>query len=67
MLSELRKSNGLSQLDVAQRLGVGQSTVAMWENGTNVPRVDKLIALATLYGCSVDDLLSAVATTKASK
>lgn len=37
-------------------MNVGQSAVAMWESGKNMPRADKLPALAKLYGCTIDDL-----------
>lgn len=52
-----REKAGLSQAAVADALGIRQSTVAMWETGANIPRAEKLPALAKLYGCTVDDLL----------
>lgn len=56
-LSVLRKKNGYSQLELSKRLGVKRTTVAMWENGTNVPRPAKLIQLAEIFGVTVDELL----------
>ena len=55
-LERLRRKHGFTQADVGKSLGVQQSTVAMWENGQNMPRADKLPLLAKLYGCSIDDL-----------
>lgn len=48
---------GLLQEDVANSLNIDRSTVAQWETGRNSPRADKLIAIASLYGCTVDELL----------
>ena len=52
-----RMSASLTQSMAATALGVGRSTVAMWEAGRAVPRTDKLQAMARLYRCTVDDLL----------
>lgn len=38
-------------------LNVGQSTVAMWENGTNIPRVLTLVKLSNIFCCDIDDIL----------
>lgn len=60
MLQELRKKAGLKQQEVADALNISQSTVAMWENGTNHPRSIVLPALARLYNCTIDDLIDAM-------
>ena len=52
-----RMSASLTQVMAAMALGVGRSTVAMWEAGRAVPRADKLQAMARLYRCTVDELL----------
>lgn len=52
-----RKKAGLSQLDVAKALGITTGAVSMWENGMTQPRPDKLVALADLFKCTVDELL----------
>ena len=56
-LKELRESRGLSQADLAQAIHTNQSTVAMWENGTNRPRNATLEKLANFFGVSTDYLL----------
>ena len=53
-----RKSIGITQAQLAKKLKVGQSAVSMWENGINTPRADKLLKLAAIFGCTVDDLLN---------
>lgn len=52
-----RERTGLTQKEVAERLGIDQSAVSLWENGKTSPRVSVLVKLAELYHCSLDDLL----------
>jgi transcriptional regulator with XRE-family HTH domain len=56
-LKHFRKSAGLTQGSLAKALKISRSTVAMWESGVSKPRADKLVALAKLLDCTVDDLL----------
>ena len=56
-LKERRIKAGLTQQEVGDRVGVGTSTVGMWESGANQPRASTLISLAKLFGCTVDELL----------
>ena len=51
-LKELRQNAGLTQLDVAYRLGVTPHTVYMWETGKREPMAKAFLKLATLYGVS---------------
>lgn len=53
----LRTQQGLSQLELAERLGVSRQSVSKWETGQSVPDLDKLIKLADLFGISVDELV----------
>jgi transcriptional regulator with XRE-family HTH domain len=55
-LREKRMNAKLTQEEAGKRLGVGQSTVAMWETGGCVPRTEMLPKIADLYGCSIADL-----------
>lgn len=59
-LQRLRKEQGLSQEEVAQRLYLSRQSVSKWENGGAEPGVDNLIALARLYGVTVDELVGNV-------
>lgn len=56
-LKLLREKAGLSQYDLADKLGVRQSTVAMWESGKNKPNNSSLLALAELFNTTVDYIL----------
>lgn len=57
-LKKYRKQKGLSQADVAQLLGIAQNSYSRYENGSRQPDIEMLQKLASLYGCTVDDLLS---------
>lgn len=48
---------GKTVVEVKEALNVSSSTVWLWEKGKNLPRADKLLQIAELYGCTVDDLL----------
>lgn len=56
-LKELRQSKKLTQIEIATELEVSRTTVSMWESGSALPRADKLIKLADILGCTVDELL----------
>ncbi|MCH3967328.1 MAG: helix-turn-helix domain-containing protein [Atopobiaceae bacterium] len=56
-LSKLRRDRGLSQESLANQLGVSRQAVSKWERAESSPDTDNLIALADLYGMSLDDLL----------
>jgi transcriptional regulator with XRE-family HTH domain len=55
-IKELRTEKGLTQLEVAYRIGVTPLSVSNWERGVSVPTVVKLRALAELFGVSSDDI-----------
>lgn len=59
-IKELRESRKLSQAALARQLGISQSTVAMWENGENKPKHDKLMKLCEFFGVSASELLGEV-------
>lgn len=52
-----RKQAGLTQEEVAEKLGVSRQAVAKWERGDTSPDVEFCIELANLYGTTVDALL----------
>ncbi len=56
-LTLLRKENGLSQLELAEKLGVTRQAVSRWETGASVPSVENLIALRKLYNVSLAYLI----------
>jgi transcriptional regulator with XRE-family HTH domain len=56
-LVDRRKAAGLSQEVLAAQLGVSRQAVSKWERSESSPDTDNLIALAALYGVSLDELL----------
>ncbi|MBE6598735.1 MAG: helix-turn-helix transcriptional regulator [Ruminococcaceae bacterium] len=56
-IKECREKKGIRQTEFANRLGVSQSAVAMWETGHNLPRAELLPKMAEVLHCTVDELL----------
>lgn len=56
-LKERRKAAGLTQQEVANVLGIDQSSVCLWETGRYKPRKKRLAELAKLYKCSEKELM----------
>ena len=52
-----REAAGMTQMELAEKMNVSQSTVGMWEIGINKPRTEKLIQLAKLFNCTIEELL----------
>jgi transcriptional regulator with XRE-family HTH domain len=48
---------GKKQIDIVNDLGFDKSAVSSWVNGTRLPRMDKVNALAVYLGCSRSDLI----------
>lgn len=57
-LQKLRKENGYSQEELADKLGISRQAVSKWERAESSPDTDNLIILAKLYNVSLDELLS---------
>lgn len=56
-ISVLRRKAGLSQTDLAEKLGVTSQTVSKWERGNAIPDIDLLLELSYLYRVSINDML----------
>lgn len=56
-LINLRRREGMSQEQLADRLGVTRQSVSKWESGAVMPELVKLIALSEMFGVSVDYLV----------
>ena len=57
VLAMHRKDHGLTQAELAKRVGVSNKTVSKWETGSVLPDIYSLIALANLYSITIDELL----------
>lgn len=56
-LKKLRKDAGLTQVDVAEKLGISQPAYASWERGIKKPTQENLVKLSKILYVSVDYLL----------
>ena len=56
-LGARRKAVHMTQDQLAERLGVKRSALAMWESGANTPPTKYLLDLAKVLNCSVETLL----------
>ena len=55
VLKSSRKAKGLTQLEVAKKLGKSQQTIAAWESAQAQPDANTLFVLCKLYGTTVDE------------
>ena len=60
ILKKLRKNIGLTQDELAEKLGVRKTTISNYETGYSSPTKDTLVQLATLFNVSMDQLLGRV-------
>ena len=56
-LKDLRKQAGLTQVDVAEKLGISQPSYASWERGIKKPTQENLVKIAQVLNVSVDYLV----------
>ncbi len=57
MIASLRKENGMTQLDLAEKMGVTDKAVSKWERDLSCPDVNTIPKLAEAFGISVDELM----------
>ena len=56
-LKTLRKENDTTQCELAEKLGVKQSTVSSWEIGRSRPTFEQLVEISNIFGTSTDYML----------
>ena len=56
-LHELRKKNGYTQAELAEKLGVSRQSISNWELGTIVPSTSRLKKISGLYSVPLETLL----------
>ena len=57
IIQNLRKSHGINQVELAQKLGVTKQAVSNWENNNILPSIDMLIKISRFFSVSCDYLL----------
>lgn len=55
-IKKLREAAGLTQIQLAEKMGVMQTSVSNWESEVSLPRARQLPDLADALSCSIDDL-----------
>lgn len=57
MIAQLRKEKGMTQLELAQQLGITDKAVSKWERDLSYPDVESIPKIAEFFGVSVDELM----------
>ena len=57
MISSLRKEKGMTQLELAEKMGVTDKAVSKWERDLSYPDLNSIPKLAESFGVSVEDLM----------
>lgn len=58
-IRELRISKNMTQMNLADELGVSYQAVSNWERGNSMPDISKLEDLSRIFSCTIDELLGA--------
>lgn len=64
MISSLRKERGMTQLELAEKMGVTDKAVSKWERDLSFPDINSIPKLAEVFDVSVDDLMQVKTETK---
>ena len=64
MISSLRKEKGMTQLQLAEVMGVTDKAVSKWERDLSAPDVNSIPKLAETFGITVDELMQVKTETK---
>lgn len=59
-IQTLRKARGISQEELADRVGVSRQAVSKWESEQSLPDIDRIIALSEFFGVTTDYLLKGI-------
>ena len=56
-LKKLRKENGLTQEELAEKISVSRQAITKWESGDGIPDIDNLKEISVLFNVSIDELV----------
>ena len=65
MIAELRKQHGMTQLELAEKMGVTDKAVSKWERDLSCPDINTIPNLAEILGVSVEELMQVKKTAEA--
>lgn len=57
-LKNIRKHAGMSQEQLAEKIGVSRQAITKWETGAGIPDIENIMAISNLFFVSIDELLS---------
>ena len=57
-LRMVRKENGLTQAELAERVGISINSVRLYESGKITPKIGTMIKIADIFGMSINDFVS---------
>ncbi len=57
-LAKFRRNANMTQMEVAEKLGISFQAVSYWERGKTMPDITNLVEIANLYDVSLDDILN---------
>lgn len=57
-VKRLRKEKGLTQVELAAKVGVAQPMIAQYEKGLKIPKINTAVALAKALGTTCEELLT---------
>ena len=57
MIAELRKQHGMTQMELAEKMGVTDKAVSKWERDLSCPDINSIPNLAEIFGVSVEELM----------
>jgi transcriptional regulator with XRE-family HTH domain len=60
IIRDSRSASGLSQAELATKLGVGQQAVSQWETGATMPSLKNLVAMSRVLDVEIDYFTDAV-------
>ena len=65
-IQTLRKQKGLSQEELADKLGVSRQSISKWESEQSIPEMDKIILMSDIFEVTTDYLLKGIEPTEKS-
>lgn len=57
-LKNIRKQAGMSQEQLAEKIGVSRQAITKWETGSGIPDIENIMAISALFDISIDELFS---------
>ena len=63
-IQSLRKSKGISQEELAEKLCVSRQAVSKWESGESTPDIDKIILISNYFDVTTDYILKGIESSK---